>query len=95
MKVEDNRFIAWHFGINGSLLPQMDYRLLATHRKGWGTYEDPFLKKQYDTSLLVELAYHFHHGWTLQGAFGLDHGSSLGNNHGLQITISKTGLLNR
>lgn len=95
LKVKDNRFMAWHFGIDGSILSRIGYRLLATHRKGWGTYEDPFVKKKYDTSFLAELIYHFHHGWTLQGAFGLDHGSSLGNNHGLQITISKTGLLSR
>ena len=44
---------------------------------------------------MVEGAYRFNPQWNVTAAYGMDFGSNqmLGHNAGLQITISRTGLL--
>lgn len=93
IRVEDNRFVAWHMGVEGQPLPRLDYRILASWQRGYGTYYDPYTHPHHNTSIMVEAGYQFNHGWAVRGAFGLDHGSILGNNHGVQLTIIKIGKL--
>ena len=93
LRVADNRFVAWHMGIEGTPLPHLDYRVLVSWQRGYGTYDEPFTYPHHNTSLLAEATYQFKRGWAVKGAFGFDRGSLLGNNHGLQVTISKRGLL--
>lgn len=93
IRVEDNRFVAWHMGVEGQPLPRLDYRILASWQRGYGTYYDPYTHARHNTSILVEAGYRFNHGWAVRGAFGLDHGSILGNNHGVQLTIIRRGML--
>ena len=93
LRVEDNRFVAWHMGAEGTPLPRLDYRVLMSWQRGYGTYDEPYTFPHHNTSLLVEAGYRFDGGWMVKAAFGLDSGSILGNNHGLQLTISKHGLL--
>lgn len=95
--VENNRFIAFHLGISGDINEHVHYRLLATHQRGWGTYDKPFAKVQENFSLLAEGEYAFTDkrlkGLKVMGGFGMDRGKILGDNYGFQITISKTGIL--
>lgn len=93
LSVEDNRFVAWHMGVEGTPLPRLDYRVLVSWQRGYGTYDKPYTYPHHNTSLLVEAGYKFKRGWGVHGAFGLDSGSLLGNNHGFQLTISKHGIL--
>lgn len=95
ISVKDNRFVAWHMGIEGSPLPRLDYRILASWQCGYGTYANPYTYPHHNTSILVEAGYQFNHGWAVRGAYGLDHGSILGNNHGVQLTIIKRGKLRK
>ena len=95
IRVEDNRFVAWHMGIAGAPLPHLDYRVLASWQRGYGTYDDPYTYPHHNTSLMVEAGWQFRHGWAVRGAFGLDHGSILGNNHGAQLTVIKKGVLGK
>lgn len=96
----NNRFMAFHLGIDGRPQDNVYYRLLATYEEGFGTYEDPFVKKRHDFSFMLEGQYDFlaSRGW-LQGcavklAYGMDFGSLLGGiNYGAQLTFTKTGLL--
>lgn len=95
--VENNRFIAFHLGLSGDLSERLHYRLLATHQRGWGTYDRPYTKMRKDFSLMAEGAYSFTRGRLegikVAGSFGMDRGNIYGNNYGFQITISKTGIL--
>ena len=94
VKIENNRFWAWHFGLAGDPFPRVHYRFLCSVQKGFGTYDAPFIEPQRNFSLLAEGAYKFCPtsplgGWCLKGAFGLDTGELLGDNWGIQLTISK------
>jgi hypothetical protein len=104
-RVEDNRFVAWHFGFDGCLNARMDergeilpdhllsYRVLATFQKGWGTYTGPYLPVRKDFSMMLELNYALNHGWVVKGALGLDAGGIYGNNKGFQLSVVKIGIL--
>ena len=95
LKIQDNRFRAMHFGMDG-MLRDVDYRLLATFQDGVGTYELPYTKKRTNVSVLAECAYQIPHGilngWQIKGGYGMDLGSLLGHNYGAQLTITKRGL---
>lgn len=90
---QDNRFVAYHLGIDGQPTDRLGYRLLATYQTGYGTYGSPYSRKKYNTSLLFEASYSLPRGWQVKGAVGMDFGKLLGNNRGVQLTVSKSGLL--
>ena len=93
----NNRFIAYHLGLDGQPSDRFGYRALITYQKGWGTYNEPFTKKHHNVSFLVEGNYRFSHGWTMKGGYGMDFGSNqmLGHNAGFQFTISKNGMMGK
>lgn len=96
--VTDNRFYAFHLGLSGSPTENLDYRVLATYQKGFGTYRDPYTKPKNDVSLLAEVTYRFSSkaldGFYVKGGIAADFGKIMGNNKGAQLTIGKIGLLN-
>ena len=99
VEVKNNRFVAWHFGAEGGLQNGLDYRLLATYQKGYGTYYDFYPDPKEDFSLMLEARYTCPEGmrfagWSVTGVFGLDAGKLYGNNIGGQITLSKSGIFN-
>lgn len=96
IEVRDNRFIAYHLGFDGLVGNHADYRVLATYQNGWGSYQEPFYKMHHNVSFLVEGSYHFRYGWNARLGYGMDFGSEqmLGHNAGVQVTVSKQGLLN-
>ncbi|MDD6436877.1 MAG: capsule assembly Wzi family protein [Prevotella sp.] len=94
LMVKDNRFTAFHLGIDGSPAERLSYRLLASWQEGLGTYDNPYTKIRHNVSVMLESSYHFHYGWAVRGAFGMDFGSILGRNTGFQLTVSKTGTFN-
>lgn len=94
IQVEDNRFSAWHFGVNGDPTDNVHYRLLATFQKGYGTYSTPYPDPRNNFSFLAEAAYDFsslvgQKGWSIKGAFALDRGKLMGDNTGCQFTLTK------
>lgn len=95
LSVQDNRFVAYHLGISGQPTPRLSYRLLATYQSGLGTYNKPYTHKRHNVSCMLEAAYSLPRGWQLTGAFGMDAGSILGHNYGVQVTVAKTGWLGR
>ena len=93
IRVKNNRFVAWHGGLSGSLSRDLDYRLLATYQKGWGTYENMYPSPRRNVSLLAEAKYSAPvGGWQVVAALGMDKGSLLGDNFGFQLTIIKKGV---
>lgn len=97
--VENNRFRAFHVGFDGEIVNRLGYRVLATVQEGLGTYAKPYTKKRRQGCLLAELIYtpgsRWLDGWTVHGAFALDHGSILGDSKGFQLTITKKGILGK
>lgn len=93
IEVKNNRFKAWHLGISGQPIPSLHYRLLASWQDGLGRYKDPYTHRKYNTSLLAEIGWTFANNWKVSAAWGADFGSIRGDNNGLQLTVSKTGLL--
>lgn len=93
IQVENNRFVAFHMGVYGEPMPTWSYRVLGSWEQSLGTYGNPYVPWRYDTSLLVEVAHTLSKGWCVKGGYGLDHGKLLGNNIGLQLTVTKRGLL--
>ena len=94
VKMENNRFWAWHFGFSGDPCQHLHYRVLCTVQKGFGTYDAPFIEPQHNFSMLTEVTYAFgkasiFDGWCVKGALGLDSGELLGDNFGMQLTISR------
>ena len=89
--VQNNRFVAWHLGLSGQPLPALDYRLLATWQRNYGTY-DVILPDPCNTvSLMGEAVWRLRDGWQLKAAVGYDHGRVYGDNTGVQLSVSKTG----
>lgn len=90
-----NRLWAHHLGFKGSPSKYVGYRILATYQKNWGTYDIPFPEVKSSFNLLTELNFKIPSlpGWQADIAFGMDAGSLVGNNYGMQIRISKTGWL--
>lgn len=95
--IEDNRFSAWHLGVDGSPAERIDYRALATYQTGWGTYGLPFDRPHHNVSFLLEGTYKLNHGWRIKAGYGMDFGSNrmLGHNAGGQLTIRKSGLFGK
>lgn len=94
IEIQNNRVKAFHVGISGNPVDKLYYRLLGTYQEGYGTYNNPFTKKQHNVSVMAEAAYSLPHGWQIKGACGADFGGILGYNQGVQLTVSKRGLLN-
>lgn len=94
LRVKDNRFVAWHLGLDGRPADRLGYRVLATYQTGWGTYAGPFSRAHHNVSVLGEATYDFGHGWKACAAYAMDFGSKLmlGHNAGGQITITKSGV---
>ena len=93
IEVENNRFRALHLGLAGSPTEKIDYRILGTYQGGLGTYAHPYTVRRNNVSVLAEVAVRFDKGWSARGGYGMDFGSILGHNYGLQLTIAKRGLL--
>ncbi len=90
VRVENNRFVAWHLGLQGSPLPRLSYRLLATWQRGYGTYYQLFANPEENTSLLAEACFKWPKGgWSAKLGLGMDSGKIYGNNYGLQVTVMR------
>ena len=99
IRIKNNRFVAWHAGISGNPTEEWSYRLLTTYQTGYGTYAELYPHPRHNFSLMAETSYRVAHqkplgGWGITAAFGMDKGSLLGDNYGVQITLSKTGIIN-
>lgn len=96
IQVKDNRFVAWHLGLSGACSPFVSYRLLASARKGYGTYSQPYVNPVRTCSMMAEATCLLDFapklkGWSFTAAFGLDAGHYIDNNYGFQLTIAKKG----
>lgn len=82
----------FHLGAKGDITPQIDYRLLLSYHKSWGTFVYLLPEPQTNTSCMIEASYH-KNDWTITPALAFDSGKIYGDNVGLMISIKKTGNL--
>jgi hypothetical protein len=92
--IKNTRVEAFHIGVEGELLPWMDYRVLLTHSNNWGTYSQPFKEIKNNTSGLVELTFKpgITGNWSIATSFAFDRGELYGNNFGGLLTIRRYGI---
>lgn len=90
-----SRIKAHHFGFKGSPHRDLDYRMLMSISRSWGTYLHPTPDVLHNFNFLLELDYHPHQlpGWSGRVGFAADGGKLLGRSFGAMLTISKTGWL--
>lgn len=90
-----NRLRGFHLGVLGDITSNLDYRLLLTYRKGFGTGLTPFIHHRESTSMLVECNYRIPsvEGLAVKGQAAFDAGKLQGNNFGALLTVSYSGKL--
>ena len=97
IEVKNNRFMAFHLGMEGQPSDNFSWRTLASWQEGLGSYDNPYDNKQHNISFLVEGRYTFKgkllNGWSINAAYAMDFGKILGDNYGFQLTIVKSGLI--
>lgn len=87
------RVISHHVGLTGTPSPSLDWWLLLTHTRSWGSYNNPFPNVREAFSGLAQISWHPRRlkGWEGTIGLGLDRGSLVGNNFGVMLRISKSG----
>ena len=93
--IHNNRSKAFHLGVDGSPLEQLSYRTMVTYQNGLGTYDLPFTRMKHYFGFLTEASYQLPKGWKVKGAYAMDFGHLLGENWGVQVTVSKSGFLRK
>lgn len=101
LEVKDNRFWGFHLGLGGHPTDNLDYRVLASWQRGFGTYAEPYLRPKENLSMMAEATYAFTQaaGWmknlSVSAAFGADFGRILGDNIGGQVTLRYKGIFGK
>ncbi|MDE7388375.1 MAG: capsule assembly Wzi family protein [Muribaculaceae bacterium] len=94
----DNRFWGIHGGVNGAVNKDIDYRLLASYRKFYGTMMIPRIHTVHDVSAMLEANWHPASvpGLTVTAQVAFDCGdSTYGNNAGALVSVSYSGLFSK
>ena len=89
----NTRIVAHHFGIAGKPHPEVDYRLLLSFSRNWGTYQYPSPEILGNFNAMLEATWKPSKlkGWYFSGAIAGDSGKLLGKSFGGMISIGKTG----
>ncbi len=90
-----NRVKAHHFGFSGRPTPEIDYRVLVSYTRSWGSYALPTPQVKTMVNTMVEVGYSPRRleGWGARLTFGADGGSMMGHNYGAMLSITKKGWL--
>ncbi len=92
---KSSRCLAFHAGIDGYICPELSYKILAGHQRGWGTGYVPFTHIKHEFSALADFHYQPKKikGWSFCFSGAFDKGTLFGDNWGIQIGIQKKGSL--
>lgn len=96
MSVTDNRVRGFHVGVSGRVIDGLHYRFLASYRRSWGSYSVPRLAVACDASFMLEGIYSVGRfpGLDVCCQIAVDRGTLLGNNFGVMLSLSYSGVLN-
>ena len=97
MTMPYSRILSHHLGFNGTPCEQLNYRVMLSWSKHWGSYEDPLPEPLTQLNTMAEIIYTPKklHGWKFTGAIAYDHSRLIGNNFGGMLTICKEGWLSK
>ena len=97
MSMPYSRIRSHHIGFDGSPIEQLNYRIMASWTRHWGSYEDPLPTPLTQLSTMGEINFapKKWNGWIFTVAFAYDHSKLIGNNIGSMVTICKKGWLSR
>lgn len=89
------RIIAHHFAFSGNPTNEIDYRILFSYSKNWGTYTHPLPDVLNNINGLFEVNWHpkKFKGWYGGIGIAFDSGNMLGKSFGVGLTIGKSGFL--
>lgn len=93
----DNRFWGIHAGVNGTIIPGLDYRVLASYRRFFGTMMIPRKTPVHDFSMMIEAKWQIAEvpGLELTAQVAMDQGNSpYGSCGGALLGLSYSGLFN-
>ena len=93
---KSSRIISWHLGVEGYLLPTLQYRLLATTGQSWGLYYFPFtsVKKGFASGLDLIYSCPKVQDLDLKLSLGFNKGDFFSSDtFGGGITIAKRGII--
>ncbi len=93
IEVEHNRFTAWHLGFCGAPIRRLNYRILASWQKSFGSYYYIPANPMENISCMAEADYMLANGWHVKGAVAADFGKLRGDNFGFQFSVVKQGLI--
>ena len=93
MTIYNNRFQAFHLAFQGLPLTYINWRMLLTYSRNFGTYIRPFSQRLDNFSGLIEIEGRLPKikGLSLKGALALDQGKLLVGNFGGMISVSYEG----
>lgn len=83
-----NRTRGFHIGVSGAVTPAIDYRLLFSHRKSWGSAFTPLIEPVDDTSMLVECNYRLNTELDIKAQLAFDAGKMYGDSFGALVSVS-------
>lgn len=93
LSVRNNRFKAWHVGLQGAWAKRWTWRALLTWQDGLGTYKKPLRERQEGYYGLLETTYKGKNGWAVNVGLGGDAGALRGTQWGCRVGVSKRGWL--
>ena len=95
MTMPYSRIRSHHIGFNGAPCEELNYRIMASWTRHWGSYEDPLTEPMTQLSTMGEVVYTPKKlkGWKFTGAIAYDHSRLIGNNFGGMLSICKEGWL--
>lgn len=85
-----------HLGVEGSITPDVDYRLKAGYRKAWGSAKVILPEPIHSTSVMVEAVWRVRNvkGLTVKGQLEVDRGSMPCDMTGAMVSVRYDGLFN-
>lgn len=89
------RLIAHHVGLCGNPTPEIDWRVLFSAIRSWGTYRRPYPEVREQYSGLAEVSWRPSGklaGWEGTVGLAMDRGDLVGHNLGVQLTITRRGV---
>lgn len=91
----DNRVRGFQIGVMGTPLPGLNYRMLLSWRKSWGTPFDPRLHRAEATCMMLEAEHVFRTapGLSIKGQVAFDAGHLYGNRFGMAVCLTYKGRL--
>lgn len=93
LQFRHTRIQGHHVGLLGSPTGEIDYKILLSFTRSWGTYPDPLPSVQHNFNALLEVGYAPRriNGWSFRLGLGTDSGNILNKSVGAMLTIRKTG----